>query len=391
MVSSTKRWPAKLLLLFFSISFALIVAEVALRIAGYSNPYFYTFDDQTGWTMRPYATGWFRKEGEAYVSINSEGMRDRNHSKQKPANTYRIAIIGDSFAEAVQVPLEQTFWHLLESKVAACPNSAGKQIEVLNFGVSSYGTAQELMVLRTRVWDYSPDLVVLAFSPANDVRNNSRALEQDELRPYFVYQNDQLVLDNSFRSSAAFQRKRGRLNTALYEAINYSRLLQLLNGIKESIQMRRTAARQSAQGNAGESGIEDKSFMPPADQNWQEAWRVTDGIVAQVNHEVHERGAKLLVVSLTYGTQVHPDPGVRAAYARKLNVNDLFYQGRRLEALGAREGFPVLDLAAAFQQYAEEHRTPLHGFGTTLNLGHWNQAGHQLAAELIGARICQLL
>ena len=391
MASSTNRWPAKLLLLLVSVCFALIVCEVGLRIVGYSNPYFYTFDDQIGWTMRPHAAGWFRKEGAAYVTINGDGMRDRDHSKQKPANTYRIAIIGDSFAEAVQVPLEQTFWHLLESKVAACPESAGRQIEVLNFGVSSYGTAQELITLRTRVWNYAPDMVVLAFSPANDVRNNSRALEQDELRPYFVYQNDQLVLDNSFRNSPTFQRKRGRLNTALYEAINYSRLLQLLNGIKENIQMRRTASQQSAQGNAGESGVEDKSFMPPADQNWQDAWRVTEGIVSQINREVRERGAKLLVVSLTYGTQVHPDPGVRAAYARRLNVNDLFYQGRRLEALGARAGFPVLDLAPPFQHYAEEHRTPLHGFSTTLNLGHWNQAGHQLAAELIGARICQLL
>src|SRR5438270_11979698 len=106
---AAKRWPAKLLLLFVSIIFALVVAEVALRIVGYSNPYFYTFEDETGWLLRPNTSGWFRKEGAAFVTINSAGLRDREHTLPKPAHTYRIAIIGDSFAEALQVPFEQTF------------------------------------------------------------------------------------------------------------------------------------------------------------------------------------------------------------------------------------------------------------------------------------------
>lgn len=388
---AAKRWPAKLLLLFVSILFALLVAEVALRIVGYSNPYFYTFEDETGWMLRPNTSGWFRKEGAAYVQINSAGMRDREHTLPKPANTYRIAIVGDSFAEALQVPLEQTFWHLLESKLASCPALQGRQIEVLNFGVSNYGTAQELIALRTRVWAFAPDMVVLAFTPANDVRNNARALEQDELRPYFVYQGDQLTADMSFRDSPAHKQKLTRLNNALYDAINHSRLLQLLNALREAQQTRRIAAQQQARGDAAEGGVEDQSFRPPQEQTWQEAWRVTEGIIAQMNREVRAHNAKFLVVSVTYGTQVHPDESVRAAYAERLHVPDLFYPGRRLEALGTREGFPVLDLAPPFQAYAAEHRTPLHGFNQTVNFGHWNQAGHELASELIAQRICAQL
>src|SRR5205814_738948 len=151
-----KRWPAKLLLLCGSILFALLIAEVGLRIIGYANPYFYTFEEQTGWALRPNVAGWFRKEGAAYVRINSQGLRDREHTKQKPADTYRIAIIGDSFCEAMQVPLEQTFWHLLEARLKDCPALAGKHVEALNFGVSNYGTAQELLALRTRALDYAP-------------------------------------------------------------------------------------------------------------------------------------------------------------------------------------------------------------------------------------------
>jgi hypothetical protein len=290
----------------------------------------------------------------------------------------------------LQVPMEQTFWHLLESKLASCPAFAGRQLEVLNFGVSNYGTAQELLALRTRVWAYAPDMVVLAFTPGNDMHNNSRALERDDLRPYFIYQGDQLVADMSFRDAPVHRQKMTRLNNVLYDTINHSRLLQLGNSLRDAAVTRRYQAAQQERGGGSESGVEDQSFQPPQDQTWQKAWRVTEGIIAEMNREVRAHGAQFLVVSVTYGTQVHPDAAVREAYARRLNVPDLFYPGWRIEALGARENFPALDLAPPFQAYATEHHTPLHGFGPTLNLGHWNQAGHELASELIAERVCQM-
>ena len=36
---------------------------------------------------------------KAYVRINDDGLRDRAHTKEKPANTFRIAVLGDSYAE----------------------------------------------------------------------------------------------------------------------------------------------------------------------------------------------------------------------------------------------------------------------------------------------------
>src|SRR2546426_8189504 len=56
-------------------------------------------------TLFPYTTlfrsieGWYRKEGVSYVRINSDGLRDREHSKSKPADTVRVAVLGDSYSE----------------------------------------------------------------------------------------------------------------------------------------------------------------------------------------------------------------------------------------------------------------------------------------------------
>ena len=69
---------------------------------------------------------------------------------------------------------------------------------MINFGVSGYGTAQELLTLRHYVWDYSPDIVLMAFLPGNDVRNNSKELEPEKLRPFFRLRDGELELDRSF-------------------------------------------------------------------------------------------------------------------------------------------------------------------------------------------------
>ena len=165
---------------------------------------FYTCDDVVGSALRPGAEGWQRTEGEDFIRISKDGLRDREHSKIKPPNTIRIAVLGDSMAEALQVPMEATFWSILERRVKACRAFSARDVEVLNFGVSGYGTAQELLTLRRRVAGYAPDIVVLAFYPGNDVRNNSRELEPMKLRPFFHIENGALVLDNSFLSDPQY-------------------------------------------------------------------------------------------------------------------------------------------------------------------------------------------
>ncbi len=196
-----KRLVQNSLLVVGGFSLGIFLGEIYLRIAGISYPIFMTRDKYTGTVLLPGASGWFRKEGEAYVRINSDGWRDRERSQVKPENTLRIAILGDSFTEARQVPLENTFASVTERELRGCQALAGRKVEVLNFGVSGYGTAQELITLRRHVWDYSPDIVLLAAFLGNDIKNNSREVTGvTQNSPYFVYRDGQLVADNSFRT-----------------------------------------------------------------------------------------------------------------------------------------------------------------------------------------------
>src|SRR5437660_1889096 len=166
----------KLLLIVVGLFVGLLVCELILRVAGYSRPNLYMSDWDRGVVLRPGAEGWWTKEGGAYVRINSDGLRDREHAKAKPANTVRIAVLGDSYAEALQVPMRKKFWATMEAKLRECKPLQGQNVEVINFGVSGYGTAQELLTLRQKVWNYAPDVVLLTVTTLNDISDNSMLL-----------------------------------------------------------------------------------------------------------------------------------------------------------------------------------------------------------------------
>jgi hypothetical protein len=386
---------AKLALAAAATALALLVAEAALRGAGVSYPNFYRPDPDRGWALRPGAEGWWRKEGLAWVRISSAGLRDVEHAAAKPPGRLRIAVLGDSCAEALQVPVERTFWKLLERRLASCPAATGgRGVEALDFGVAGYGTAQELLTLRRQVWRFQPDLVLLAFYPGNDVRNNARPLEQDPLRPYFTLGPDgRLALDDSFRAAAGYRLRRTFAARLAYGAYDHLRLLQVAKQGKSVVDgwIGAARARSKEEGEAlQELGLDNAVYSPPRDQDWRDAWRVTEAMIAAMRDDAAAHHARFGLAVLTTGMQVHPDPAVRAAFMRKLGVADLFYPGRRLAAFGSAAGIPVLDLAPPLQRLAVRDRVFLHGFANTApGEGHWNERGHAAAAALIADWLCR--
>src|SRR3954466_14418520 len=192
-MSTRSSWIKNLAVALVSVAVALVLGEMALRVVGFSYPNFWRPDPVVGTVLAPGMEGWQRDEGSAYVKVSARGLRDREHSTAKPAGVYRIAVLGDSYAEAMQVDLERAFWALLPKKLEACGFAGGKRMEPINFGVSGYGTGNELLTLQTRVWSYEPDMVLLAFFPGNDVRNNSPALETEKNYPFFSYKDGKLL------------------------------------------------------------------------------------------------------------------------------------------------------------------------------------------------------
>jgi hypothetical protein len=406
-----------------SVVVALLIFEVFLRVVGYTYPVFYQPDEVRGYSLWPGAEGRYRREGAAHVRINSDGLRDREHARQKPADTLRVAVVGDSYAEAFQVEREQAFWSVLEAGLRDCPALAGRGVEVINFGVSGYGTAQELLTLREKVWGYAPDVVLLAVTTNNDVLDNSRVLKVTEEIPYFVLDGERLALDDSFRRTPSFRLRTSALNRLgrwLRERLRFVQAIHEGQGaIKSRLdawrERRRLAKEKEQHGADATDGVETTGatqtntttpagdvpadelgtanviYREPADDVWRDAWLVTERLLAEMNAEVKARGARLYVVTLSNGIQVYPDPAARANFARRVGAADLFYAERRFKGMGERAGFPVYNLAPDLQAYADRGGVFLHGFGAQRGNGHWNEEGHRVAGELLTRKLCDWL
>jgi lysophospholipase L1-like esterase len=108
------------------------------------------------------------------VRINSAGLRDREFTLEKPADTYRILVLGDSITFGWGVRQEKTFAKVLEQRLNDQPLAGRpRHVEVLNTGVGNYNTAQEVAYFKERGRQYQPDAVILAFF-INDAEETPR-------------------------------------------------------------------------------------------------------------------------------------------------------------------------------------------------------------------------
>jgi hypothetical protein len=387
------RLLVRLLVVLGAVLVGLFMAEVGLRLIGFRYLNLYREDREVGFSLRPGAEGWWQREGETYIKINSAGLRDREHSWRKPPGTLRIAVLGDSFAEALQVPMEATFWAIAERKLQGCEAIGGRRVEMINFGVSGFSTARELITLRQRAWQYSPDIVVLLVTTSNDVRDNSRRLSRqygDQPLPYFVYKDGALVLDDSLlkgrNESLKFRLQQSFLGGSLDWLRNHVRLMGLLDKTREALQNYKQKRRVNPTDVGYELGLDAEVYRAPADPDWSEGWRVTEGLMRLMRDEVRAHGAKFLLVTGGSSIQDYPDGAVRQRFMHSVGADDLFYPDQRIKALGERDGIEVLNLAPTLQDYADRNKTFLHG---TDGFGHWNVLGHHLVGDLIAKRLCE--
>lgn len=103
---------------------------------------------------------------DSYVGIsmtNKQGFLDSDFTLEKPQNLIRIAMLGDSITQGCFVPLEKNFSKRLEALLNQRAQGLRSLLryEVMNFGVGGYNLEAEVEVLKEKVLQYKPDIVVL--------------------------------------------------------------------------------------------------------------------------------------------------------------------------------------------------------------------------------------
>ena len=118
----------------------------------------------------------YRFVASTRCGTNSKGYYDYENSLEKPGNTFRIVVIGDSVAQGAShgVTIEDAFPNQLEKHMNA-DSRFEKKTNIINLSRSGYSTSQQLILLENEAFTYSPDLIIWSYvlnDPAHPVYNN---------------------------------------------------------------------------------------------------------------------------------------------------------------------------------------------------------------------------
>jgi hypothetical protein len=329
-------------------------------------------DEVYGWRFAPKAEYWNRpaEGGQSSGMINSYGWRDGEWSLHKNPQVYRVAAVGDSYVEAFQVELSETFLKIAENILA----DKGYRIELMNFGRSGFSTTEELLLIREEVLKFCPDLVVLFFYPPNDIRDVSKDLSPEKLRPFFLADDvaSELYLDKSFTGYLSFRLKR------------------IINPLKRNSALVSLATEryQLFRERTGETIFDNRcsirGYLTLATANpdpaYSQAFDLNKRLIREIARMVKQQAEMMLVTIDSAGWKT---TDAECLLSKDASF-DPFYFEDELGALASTAKITYVGLQREFRKDWDRNRRELHW-------GHWNFEGHKLVAALLAGKIAEVL
>jgi lysophospholipase L1-like esterase len=341
-----------------------------------------------------------RSESLGIDKINSSGLSDVEHTLTKAPGTERIAIVGDSITEALQLPVKERFARVLETKLNA---ASAQNFEVINFGVGGFGTGHEYLQFMRDVRRYQPDQVILMYHQGDETENSPDGSKWS-LQPTFTlsaanapqvrYQEFDTWRKSSSAAPLTFF-DWGRRNSHIWQCLLqthsslkneplYKRVTNLSNKICKGLEKfflaldpyykQTIAAKSSAEEkniNADrqrllqEADIENDVQTVPSQYDAPRQWLLTKKLVELLNKQCHRNKIKLLIAFV---------PALEKPVSSRQDFNKKIEE---LQKLGKIEGFNTVDLSPKFYAAEKETTRPI------ILLAHLSPRGHELVASEI--------
>lgn len=299
------------------------------------------------------------------VHFNSLGMRDsRDITIEKLAGVRRIAVLGDSFVEAMQVAEEEGICKQLERELRERGHA---NAEILNFGCSGFSSTLELMLAREWVRAFAPDLVIC-------LHHFSDVSEDWSYRARARFDGAQLVAVEPTTSEGARRLRQG---------LECSQLFRVAHGSFD-----RWRRHRPPPANASLKTTFDAVVHDPYSADDLEAWDYSLRALASMATMFRDEGVPFLLVVIPIGTQVE---AVSGGDARRIGFRFLA-EGQRLEHQGYQQkvtgfcrehGIDTLDLLEAFRNANQRGETRFY----LPRDQHWSAAGHALAARVVAGHL----
>jgi len=394
-LSRGKRWLFTAILGAASLFAALVIGEIAARVAQSGGPSaegdggtLYEHDPLYGWKKRPATT--LRVQTAEYdvtQTINALGLRGPETTREKPPGTRRVLLLGDSFLEGYTVDEGDLVSTQLETLLQL---DGGAPVEVLNAGTAGYSTDQELLYFENEGRTFEPDVTVLLFY-VNDVFFNVNGSYWRGEKPYFEPTDSGPALRGvpvppPEENRYAFEVQGGTGLVALVRRADAwlgarSALHRLVRGaVTDSPALSGLAIRLGAADVPGEF----RPWQRTPDAEIERAWSVTESLIARLRDSVVGAGSEFLVFYVPSRPAVYPDDWRRTRRAYAMDdeawspAADADFLSGVCQRLSLRCVLPV-------EEFREE-ASRIEGDGGRLYFagdGHWTAGGHALAARLL--------
>jgi lysophospholipase L1-like esterase len=318
-----------------------------------------------------------KNEIKSKYKINRNGWNSKydQYKIKKSDNKFRIAVIGDSYVEALQVNYDESLAEQLEQI------SDPGHLEVYRFAISGAPLSQYLHILRSEVWKYSPDLVVIVL-----VHND---FDESYLPTHGVYTKSFLKIN------VTNEKLHGEIPPAKYEKPWYAiirnsaawRYLTYRQQIHFSI-LRKIVFRETEQkrvkhpANSRNLRYEANIEVSGLDARMVRNKLVTEYIFRKMSDFCRQKNSKLLIIIDGVRNSIYRDPGkVISEPKGALSLNAM------ARSVAKKYGIDFIDLQPVFKQ---DFMINNRRFNFKHD-GHWNIYGHQVVAHAIGDFINKLL
>lgn len=344
-------------------------------------------DPDTGYAHRPDSKGIWLTENRAWVEINGLGLRDRPRQVSKGKDApFRFAVVGDSFVEALQVPLDATFPALIEeemSKVRVPLRSGPFTIEWLNLGLAGATPAVTVQRLRALAPRLELDAAIVILGAGDLLRQ--RPDDTSELVGYVPGPDGKAVLSHAFRETRGYKLRTGAGGRAMYWLLDHSRLALLLNNRKNAGLLAELA--EPPRAGPPKSRVCTGETLKPHEDLWSGkpmgfAQARLDAILADLRATADDR-KRPLRISIALRGLPPACPGFEDRLAALRATISERIGARAAQSAGPRLAFFDIEAAAARYLPPGKAFSSMFGWGSHIGSGHLNELGHQVYAKAI--------
>ncbi|MDD5438887.1 MAG: SGNH/GDSL hydrolase family protein [Candidatus Omnitrophica bacterium] len=315
-----------------------------------------------------------KKEFTNQVHYGVRGFNDEDYPYAKPSGEKRIAVLGDSFVEAIQVKRQDGFTKLMEEGLRRKGDTG--TFRVINMGVSGYSPIVEYILFKDIALQYNPDIVIVCFF-MNDVYEDS------------VYKGMALFGDNGLPVAV---RSKGFDKTKKLKGLKRAERT-FTNGVKNVINKskfycflkERVYLLLEKLGLRSEEPGKNQFFILQAGSGLAEEalWNDTFRYLNAIKSEADRHGVRFLLVSIPLEAEL--------SFEKKDQASIFYFKEKPLtdQCEGRLKDFCGRTTIAYVSLLDEFRKQGLSGLYFK-NDGHFNEKGHRQVAAILSEKLREL-